>query len=78
MLRTSSLYPLSREFKRRLSSVRGRLRRGLALWVRIRELGWHPVLRYAPNTTFRPTGGDRVPVRTSGGGLDRGIRTKMP
>ena len=34
MLRTSSLYPLSREFKRRLPSVQGRLRRGLALWVK--------------------------------------------
>ena len=34
MLRTSSLYPLSREFKRRLPSVRGCLRRGLALWVK--------------------------------------------
>ncbi len=39
-----------------------------ALWVRIRELGWHPVLRYAPHITFRPSGGDRVPVRTLGGG----------
>ena len=38
------------------------------LSVRIRELGWHPVLRYAPYITFRPTGGDRGPVRTLGGG----------
>ena len=34
MLRTSSLYPLSRELKRRLPSVQGRLRRDLALWVK--------------------------------------------
>ena len=34
MLRTSSLYPLSRECQRHLPSVRGRLRRGLALWVK--------------------------------------------
>ena len=38
------------------------------LWARIRELGWHPVLRYSPHVTFRPTGGDRVPVRSLGGG----------
>ncbi len=38
------------------------------LWERITELGWHPVLRHAPQITFRPTGGDRVPVRTLGGG----------
>ena len=38
------------------------------LWARIVELGWHPVLRCAPEITFRPTGGDRVPVRQLGGG----------
>ena len=38
------------------------------LWARIRELGWHPVLRHSPAITFRPTGGDRVPVRSLGGG----------
>ena len=38
------------------------------LWARITELGWHPVLRYSPHITFRPTGGDRVPVRSLGGG----------
>ena len=38
------------------------------LWARIRELGWHPVLRYSPHVTFRPTGGNRVPVRQLGGG----------
>ena len=38
------------------------------LWDRIVELGWHPVLRYSPHVTFRPTGGDRVPVRSLGGG----------
>ncbi len=34
MLRTSSLYPLSRERERHLPSVQGRLRQGLALWVK--------------------------------------------
>ena len=38
------------------------------LWVRIRELDWHPVLRYAAHINFRPTGGDRVSVRALGGG----------
>ena len=38
------------------------------LWARITEPGWHPVLRHSPRITFRPTGGDRVPVRTLGGG----------
>ena len=38
------------------------------LWTRIRDLGWHPVLRYAPHVTFRPPGGARVPVRSLGGG----------
>ena len=38
------------------------------LWARIRELGWHPVLRHSPQMTFRPRGGDRVPVRQLGGG----------
>ena len=32
MLRTASLYPLSRELERRLPSVPERLRQGLALW----------------------------------------------
>ena len=34
MLRTASLYPLSRELERHLPSVQGRLRQGLALWVK--------------------------------------------
>ena len=34
MLRTASLYALSREFKRHLPSIQGRLRRVLALWVK--------------------------------------------
>lgn len=38
------------------------------LWDRIVELDWHPVLRYAAHITFRPTGGDRVPVRQLGDG----------
>ena len=38
------------------------------LWRPIVELGWHPVLRYPPHITFRPTGSERVPVRTLGGG----------
>ena len=38
------------------------------LWARIRELGWHPVLRHSPAIAFRPTGRDRVPVRQLGGG----------
>jgi len=38
------------------------------LWARIVELDWHPVLRYAACITFRPTGGDRVPVRQLGDG----------
>ncbi len=32
------------------------------------DLGWHPVLRYPPHITFRPTGGARVPARALGGG----------
>ena len=38
------------------------------LWRPIVELGWHPVLRYQPHITFRSTGGERVPVRSLGGG----------
>ena len=38
------------------------------LWERIVERDWHPVLRYSACITFRPTGGDRVPVRQLGGG----------
>ncbi len=38
------------------------------LWQQIVDLGWHPVLRYPLHITFRPTGGDRVPARTLGGG----------
>ena len=38
------------------------------LWARITGLGWHPVLRYGPQITFRPTGGARVPVRSLDGG----------
>ena len=34
MLRTSSLYPLSRELQQHLPSVQGRLQRDLALWVK--------------------------------------------
>ena len=34
MLGTSALYPLCRELKRHLSSVQGRLRLGLALWLK--------------------------------------------
>ena len=38
------------------------------LWQRIVELGWHPVLRYPPHITFRPTDGPRVPARDLGDG----------
>ncbi len=38
------------------------------LWRQIVALGWHPVLRYPPHITFRPTGGERVPARSLGGG----------
>ena len=38
------------------------------LWRQIVDLGWHPVLRYPPHITFRPTGGERVPARQLGGG----------
>jgi len=30
------------------------------LWKRIRDLGWHPLLRIQDTTTFTPAGGDRV------------------
>ena len=38
------------------------------LWQQIVALGWHPVLRYPSHITFRPTGGDRMPARSLGGG----------
>lgn len=34
------------------------------LWKRVRDLGWHPLLRVQGRITFQPTGGKRVPVRT--------------
>lgn len=40
------------------------------LWKQIVELGWHPVLRYLPHITFRPTGGDRLPARALSGSPD--------
>ena len=38
------------------------------LWQPMVALGWHPVLRDPPPSTFRPTGGARVPARALGGG----------
>ena len=34
------------------------------LWKRIRDLGWHPLMRLQEQVTFQPSGGRRVPVRT--------------
>jgi hypothetical protein len=34
------------------------------LWKRIRDLGWHALLRVQGRITFQPAGGARVPVRT--------------
>lgn len=34
------------------------------LWKRIRDLGWHPLLRIQDTTTFTPAGRDRLPCRT--------------
>lgn len=34
------------------------------LWKRIRDLGWHPLMRLQEQVTFQPDGGRRVPVRT--------------
>lgn len=34
------------------------------LWRTIQRLGWHPLLRIQERSTFQPTGGRRVPVRT--------------
>ena len=53
------------------------------LWRPMVELGWHPVLRYSPHITFRPTGGERMPVRTLGAvrarsGWGRGLRAGSP
>jgi hypothetical protein len=34
------------------------------LWKRIRDFGWHPLLRIHDNATFQPCGGKRQPVRS--------------
>ena len=34
------------------------------LWKRIRDLGWHPLLRVKDRTTFQPSGAKRQPVRS--------------
>lgn len=33
------------------------------LWKRVRDLGWHPLLRLRPDVTFAPAGGTRLPAR---------------
>ena len=44
------------------------------LWKRIRDLGWHPLLRIQDTTTFTPAGGKRQASRSlvsqDRGGLD--------